>query len=460
MTDAIATTAVLHVTSAEGGGADRYIRDLAATTRARHWIWHVGSGVIEDVAKRRFHRAAGDAALAEFVTGARIGVAHLHGVTRDCAASLAAVGAVRTMPYLLTLHDIGFVAPHAFDGDEGIDPVQIARVAPIIAGADTVIAPSRYIASLVARHFPGVDAREIAPGIDAHANARVTPRTPPADFASRAKRLRIAVVGAIGPHKGSAELAALAAAIAPLDATLVVIGYTDSRIEPGWIATGALYLHGAYADGALASWLDAYGVTLVLFANRLPESFSYTLSEAWAARRPVIVPDDGALGERVARCGGGWRLPHRFTPAELGALVARLRGADGARETAQVESAIDIDDAARIPTLAAMTQAFDRLYARYAAPGAAEGSADALAPLVAANLDGTVFRRELVRLTDELVESRAWRDKLQRDIEELKAAVERLGDDNRKLADIRDAFEVLPQTAQKYLLKRAFRGRA
>lgn len=140
-------------------------------------------------------------------------------------------------------------------------------------------------------------------------------------------------------------------------------------------------------------------------------------------------------------------------------LVARLAGADGAREIAQVESAIDIDDPVRIPTLAAMTEAFDRLYARYAAPGAAEGSADALAPLVAANLDGTVFRRELVRATDELVEARAWRDKLQRDIDALKAAVERLGDDNRKLADIRDAFAQLPRSAQRYLLKRAFRGR-
>ena len=77
----------------------------------------------------------------------------------------------------------------------------------------------------------------------------------------------------------------------------------------------------------------------------------------------------------------------------------------------------------------------------------------------AANLDGTVFRRELVRATDELVEARAWRDKLQRDIDALKAAVERLGDDNRKLADIRDAFAQLPRSAQRYLLKRAFRGR-
>ncbi|MFI4903469.1 MAG: glycosyltransferase [Burkholderiales bacterium] len=459
MADAMATTAVLHVTSAEGGGADRYIRDLAATTRARHWIWHVTAGVIEDVANRRFHRADEAAALGRFVTGARIGAVHLHGVSSDCAAALAAVGAARTMPYLLTLHDIGFVAPHAFDGDESIDPDQIARVEPIMAGADAVIAPSRYLASLVARHFPGVEAREIAPGIDARANARATPRTPPADFTPQAKRLRIGVVGAIGPHKGSGELTAFAAAIAPLDATLVIIGYTDSRVEPGWIAPGALYLHGAYADGALASWLDAYGVALVLFANRLPESFSYTLSEAWAARRPVIVPDAGALGERVARGGGGWRLPQRFTPAELRALVTRLAGAEGAREIAQVESAIDIDDAVRIPTLAAMTQAFDRLYARYAAPGAADGSAEALAPLVAANLDGTVFRRELVRLTDELVETRAWCDKLQRDIDELKAAVERLGDDNRQLADIRDAFGILPRSAQKYLLKRAFRGR-
>ena len=37
-----------------------------------------------------------------------------------------------------------------------------------------------------------------------------------------------------------------------------------------------------------------------------PESFSYTLSETWAAGRAVLVPPIGALAERVAGHEAGW----------------------------------------------------------------------------------------------------------------------------------------------------------
>ncbi|HEY7786895.1 MAG TPA: glycosyltransferase [Casimicrobiaceae bacterium] len=452
--------AVLHVTSAEGGGADRYIRDLAATTAARHWIWHAGANVIEDVAAARYYRAHDDASLARWVIDAGIGLVHLHGVTHDSATVLARVLAARDVAYIVTLHDVAFVAPGAFDGKLAVDVGEIARVAPLLANAARVIVPSRFIASLVQRYFGGIAVDVIAPGIGPRANQLIADAvSAPADFAARAHPRRVAVVGAIGPHKGSTELPAIARALAAQQTTLVVIGYTDTRIEPGWIAPGELYVHGPYEDGTLPAWLDAYRVSIVLFPNRLPESFSYTLSEAWASRRPVIVPDAGALGERVAYCGGGWCLPAGFGADDVADLLAHLRTDDGAREWTRVESAIDIDDPACVPPLATMTQAFDQLYARFALPMEAADGATALAPLIAANLDGRVFRRELVRLSDELSQSPAWRDKLERDIAELKDAIEHLGEDNRKLADIRDAFELMPAAVRKYLLKQVFRGR-
>ncbi|MEP7061134.1 MAG: glycosyltransferase [Betaproteobacteria bacterium] len=454
--------AVLHVTSAEGGGADRYVRDLAETTAARHWIWHAGAGIVEEVAARRFHRVPdGDAELARWVGGAGVGLVHLHGVTADDATALSRVRAARPLAYVVTLHDMGFVAPAAFEGDLAVDAAQIARVTPLLGGAAKLVAPSAFIASLVERHFPGIGVTLIAPGIGPRSATIVATAPVPPDFDAHARTTRVAVVGAIGPHKGSAGIEAIARALAAQDSTLVVIGYTDTLIAPGWMMQGELFVHGAYEDGALPGLLDTYGIDVVLFANRLPESFSYTLSEAWAAGRPVIVPDAGALGERVAQLGGGWRLPAGFDAQDVAKLVARLHAPDGAREWAQVESAIDIDDPVRIPPLAAMTQAFDSLYAQYAQPAGDTGGADALAPLVAANLDGRVFRRELVRLTGELAESRAWRSKLDRDIAELKDAIERISEDNRKLAEVRDAFELMPRLVRKLLLKlrQAFRGR-
>ena len=148
-------------------------------------------------------------------------------------------------------------------------------------------------------------------------------RSRPAEFTAQAPRHIVAVVGAIGPHKGSGVLEALATALHGTDIGIVVIGYTDTQLARGWLVPGRLYVHGPYLDTALAGWLAAYGAEVVLFPNRLPESFSYTLSEVWASGLPVIVPDAGALGERVARHGGGWRLPAGFDGAEAARFLRR-----------------------------------------------------------------------------------------------------------------------------------------
>jgi hypothetical protein len=291
----------------------------------------------------------------------------------------------------------------------------------------------------------------------------------------------VAVVGAIGPHKGSAVLGEIAVQLAEIDTVLVVIGYTDTQITQGWLLPGALFVHGPYEDDALPGLFAAYGVDCVLFPNRLPESFSYTLSEAWASKLPVIVPDVGALGERVARHGGGWRLPPGFGASEAVHLLTRVFSAEGMEEHAQVKSQIAPGDSGRVPTLDTMARDFDTLYARLVQPQANAGKdSDALAPLVAANLDGFAFRRELVALADELARTRgmlaeampwrsrleselaethAWARKLELDVEALKAGMTGKVEENRRLADIRDAFDLLPVIARKALLKLAFRGR-
>ncbi len=49
-----------------------------------------------------------------------------------------------------------------------------------------------------------------------------------------------------------------------------------------------------------------YRVKLVAFPSTGPESFSLTLSEAWSAGLPAIVPPIGALAERMRASGAGW----------------------------------------------------------------------------------------------------------------------------------------------------------
>src|SRR5512141_195058 len=251
-----AASAVLHITAAAGSGVDRYIRDLAAHTPRRHFVLHAGAeiDVLEDIGAGRFFTLR-NAAVADPAA-----IAHW-------------------LPSVVSLHDLQFVDPHAFDlpGMPEPEPVWIARVGPTLARAASVIAPSSFVRAVALQCVPGLEVTLIPPGIRAAGPADAA-EVPP-DFAAHAPRHVVAVVGAIGPHAGSDQLDALAAALDGSDIGVVVIGYTDTQLTRGWRVPGRLYVHGPYVDDALAGWLAAYRVEVALFPNRRPESFSYTLSE-------------------------------------------------------------------------------------------------------------------------------------------------------------------------------------
>jgi hypothetical protein len=351
-----------------------------------------------------------------------------------------------------------------------------------------VVAPSQYIAQLAAAHMPDANVEVVANGIALEPAS--APRHPRESFSARAPRHVVAVLGAIGPHKGSALVGELAAALEGSDIALVVIGYLDAQVQPGW-RTPHLFVHGPFGEGETGAWLDAYGARLVLFPNRVPESFSYALSEAWAARRPVIVPDQGALGERLKAHGGGWLVPAQAGAASYSELLRRLLSPDADAEVARVQSVIAPHDAARIPGLAAMTRSLDALYRRFGIDpqGAFDPAAAPAQALLATNLDASLFRAELARLADERVqleagiaqvsdraaqyeqESRAWIAKIEADLahvqsqlateaEQRQACEQSRFELGQEHARLREAFSRLPRFVQDYLLKPASDGRA
>ena len=450
-------SAVLHLSAAIGGGVERYIRDLAASVPGHHYCWHIGSGLdaIEDMAAHRFVPLATQSnpayvtSLARWVRAAGIGIVHLHGVDDACRNRLALIARALPIPWIATLHDLAFVNPRAFEmaGPPEPDNAWLAEVSAVLRQAAAIVVPSEFVGGVARTHLPGLDFELIAPGVDV-ARAVVEQSAPPAFTALRPAHV-VAVVGAIGPHKGSALLDALAARLEGTDIGLAVIGYTDTELAPGWRLPGRYYVHGPYLDTELAGLLAAYRVDVALFPNRMPESFSYTLSEVWAAGIPAVVPDEGALGERVARQGGGWRLPPSYTAAGAAEFLQRLFAPERAAERARVESEIVPHDDSRIPSLSAMSREIDALYQCFGLPPSSAGSdaaaREALEPLLAANLDGFVFRKELIKLASEVVE--------------LRPAAAALFEENRRLADYKAAFDQLPLLVRKLLLKKAFRAR-
>jgi glycosyltransferase involved in cell wall biosynthesis len=413
------------------------------------------------------------------------GVVHLHSLEaparRRASEAREALGA----GLVATLHDVLFVRRDAFEaGAAEPDPAWLSENARLLRTCDAVLAPSEYIAGLARRHIEGLEVTVVPNGSEpvVPAAARAHP-----EFFAHQPRRTVVVLGAIGAHKGSDLLAELGERLAGTGIAIVVLGYLDRRVVPGWISPGTLFVHGAWSDEEVPSLVEAYGAQLALFANRAPESFSYALSDLWSCGLPVLSTPEGALGERIARHGGGWLLPANFGGADVARRLAELFAGDG--ELARVKSQLARPDPTRIPSLEAMARSLDALYDRFGIDPGDPGSADqaSLERLVAANLDGSLFRPELARLADELAQagrsnaellaametarrfeatSREWIAKLERDVAALQADVAReveerraLGAEAAQLKDEAAAFKLVPGFVRRLLLRKVRRAR-
>ncbi len=183
-----------------------------------------------------------------------------------------------------------------------------AAWATLLDGARTVFTPSRDTARRLAAHFPGCADRlavrphpETSPLAQAAQTAQtgltdvadVTGRTD-AVMARRAgdapaatprvpgQPLRVAVIGAIGPHKGAHVLEACArhAREAGLPLHFTVVGYTD---RDDALRDLGVAITGRYGEDELPGLLTGNGgepYHLAFLPAVWPETYSYTLSEA------------------------------------------------------------------------------------------------------------------------------------------------------------------------------------
>ena len=384
--------AVLHVIHG-GGGTEAQARALIEATRGT--LRHALATVQGDTWRVEEHRSDGSTKLCEFArrddepleellrmlcANYGAGVIHLHNISGSREPLQDAMPRLG-IPYGYTVHDLNFACPTVTltraDGyfcggvtdaaactaclaEQRLGAVDIARWrdrhAALLAGASFVIAPSRFAADMLRRYFPATDPVVIAHGLPARephrGGARQVVLMPDDGLVT------IAVVGAVGPDKGSRRIERLAERAARVGARVrfVVVGYTDHHHRVWQSDDARLTVHGRYDPRDLPWLLDYYAAQLVVFPSLGPETFAFTLSEAWSAGRAVLVPPIGALAERVLETQAGW-------------LMSEAEWRDDARLLERIESLLDparadaLADAARraagvpLPTLEAMAAA-------------------------------------------------------------------------------------------------------
>ena len=395
--DTAARGYVLHVVPANGGGVDRYVRDICAH-RPRDCILHVVQEqcVFEVVAAHRFipidRECMTDSSVVDAI--GRPSLLHAHSTLAPVRKQVALLSNMLGVEYVLTLHDIDFAGAFGMvDDDERKLRLDFVRMA-----AQRFV-PSAYISALLSTALGAQTTRQlIENGVDAAPAGSGSPVA-----FNVAGKFQIAVVGALGPHKGLNFLRDVVTAL-PLELRLIVIGYADGQITPGWLQAERLWVHGAFEPDDLAAIVHGYGVRMAFFPNRQPESYSYALSDVWRAGLPALGPAAGAIGDRIRQTGAGWTYASDSLATVVATTLRESLHATAPR-SAQARAA-----AAALPSTRAMVDRLSQQYEKIMRTRLNCGYANEVSPrmntldaVAATQLNGRFFRGELTKLSGDLV---------------------------------------------------------
>jgi GT2 family glycosyltransferase/glycosyltransferase involved in cell wall biosynthesis len=462
---------VLHVLHGWGGGAERFVRDLAGNDNERHHLVLTARGNFD---RRRYgevlelldstfagpplRRLELPAPIASTSFGDPVYKSFLDGVIADYAIGAIVVSSLighsldlyRTgLPCIHFVHDFypmwpllhrnlddpgasfdaAELARDLHDADAGFefaerDPgywlaLREAVADALLAAQARLVAPSRSALDIFLRLQPRLSALSqtvIAHGLEpwwAQAS-KPTPQLWRNDAAAP-RRLRLIVLGRVRRGKASHLLRKLLPALSE-QAELFLIGAGPEAHE--FFGRSGVHILLQYRRDELPGLLASIAPDAAMILPDFAETFSYTLSELGALGIPTIATRLGALGERIHDGIDGFLVAPEA--GDILATLARLRAQPEA--LAKVRSTL-----ARIPlrSLADMVADYRRLLPLAAPPRAAhiaDASIDRIAAQVRAGELGDA-RRETERLhahieeqKNELLHRSDWGIALERDV--------------------------------------------
>ncbi|MDZ5459075.1 FkbM family methyltransferase [Azohydromonas lata] len=347
---------VLCFTHAWGGGIERHLRErqqlLEAQGRDLLVLTPASAGTLiaqiapagQDGVLHSSNLAALDLAKAqtEFCKAIKqLGVhdIELHSTVSwsvEILSTIKELSAQLGVPYTVTLHDYVSVCPQVtlinesgrYCGELGVEqcrsclrhkPERLKEIHPdchdadiehwranyrvLLEGAQKIIVPSPDTGNRFQRYFPQMQF-QIQPHTELPAPECKIQPNPLCDN----DRVRVALIGAIGPHKGSRVLwdCAQDALVRNLPLHFVVIGYTDL---PELEALENVTVTGKYQEEEVCELLALQKPHVIFLPSVWPETFCYTLSIAMHTDLPIAVFDIGAQAERLEDYSGALRLP-------------------------------------------------------------------------------------------------------------------------------------------------------
>lgn len=132
----------------------------------------------------------------------------------------------------------------------------------------------------------------------------------------------IAFVGAMAIHKGSNILKQLIRKNNSSRIRIHLFGKSEEKIltknKKNYIN------HGPYNRGELPNLLVENKIDLVCIFATWPETYSYTLTESYMAKIPVLTFDIGAVGDRVKKDNIGWVIDFNSDSSQILEKIAKI----------------------------------------------------------------------------------------------------------------------------------------
>jgi GT2 family glycosyltransferase len=226
-----------------------------------------------------------------------------------------------------------------------------ARSAEWFRRARRVIAPSVDTAERLQRHFA-----DLKVTVQPHATQVLGTPLPPRDPARTA--VRVALIGAIGEHKGYKVLLDCArdARDRGLPLEFVVIGYTEN--DAPLLETGRVFVTGRYSEGEALHLLQRERPDIAWLPSVWPETWCYTLDFALGAGLPIAAFDVGAIAERLRAVGQGELMALGLEPARINDRLLNFAATEIASATASRSEQTSLSQA-RYDTNNAITPAIE-----------------------------------------------------------------------------------------------------